>query len=253
MGNNKRVKAGVPAGGQFDTHERAEAAIELNEPPVFDEINTIFRGQKFFTAAMKKWPALYSTEGTPVEDKIIVGHYFGGPCDWYIAEYDPHTGRAFGYTDLGQGGEWGYIDLREVEAYRNRVNGVPLYFERDANFRRDVAWNVIPELKEARAADTISLGTAPARELRTDQMIDTEVELRAGERELRDATALAIARSFGDEHEELRLLGGSGHGSRKKAYAELSAINENRHELRPTERARLDAMFTWLLNGGDND
>ena len=253
MGNDKRVQAGVRAGGRYDNHNRDEASVSLGEPPIFNEINRVLRGQKFFVAAMKKWPAIYSTESTPVEDKIIVGHFFGGSADWYITEYNPQTGEAFGYTDLGHGGEWGYTDLREVEAHNNRSsNGLPLIFERDSSFHRDVAWHVIPELKAAHAADTISLGTDCARADTNDRSINAEVGLRHGEHELRDTTALAIARSFGAQYTELYALGHSGHGSRKRAYTDLQKVNESRSSQSPEYRARVDAMFTWILNGGDN-
>jgi hypothetical protein len=44
-------------------------------------------------------------------------HYFRGGADWYITEKDKEgdgTQQAFGYTDLGQGGELGYISIDEV-------------------------------------------------------------------------------------------------------------------------------------------
>ncbi|MDO5863414.1 MULTISPECIES: DUF2958 domain-containing protein [Paenarthrobacter] len=52
--------------------------------------------------------------------------------DWYIAEYDPAENEAFGYVNLGHGGEWGYIDLGEVEAVRGQM-GLPI--ERDLDFK----------------------------------------------------------------------------------------------------------------------
>jgi hypothetical protein len=41
-------------------------------------------------------------------------HYFAGGCDWWIIEYDPATGDAFGYAWLGNTcAEWGHLDLPE--------------------------------------------------------------------------------------------------------------------------------------------
>lgn len=74
-------------------------------------------------------PAIYATEGTPCEDKIIYMHFFIAGCDWYVAEFD--GGDAFfGYVILHndyQNAEWGYFslsDLREIN-----ING----FEVDRN------------------------------------------------------------------------------------------------------------------------
>ncbi len=77
------------------------------------------RGHAFYPpkADARRIPALGATEGTPVDDKIVHLHYFTGGWDWYIVEADPETGRAFGYVvgPLTPAGEWGYIDLPELE------------------------------------------------------------------------------------------------------------------------------------------
>jgi len=63
-------------------------------------------------------PGLYGTEPVPTGDKTIWLHYFAGPCDWWVAEYDPASGDAFGYACLGDPGnaEWGYTNLADLEA-----------------------------------------------------------------------------------------------------------------------------------------
>jgi hypothetical protein len=78
------------------------------------------RGHNFTPpkAVLNKIPALYATDGTPAEEKTIYVHYFGPAGDFYIAELDPETNEAFGYSRLAaypDGAEWGYIDLIELE------------------------------------------------------------------------------------------------------------------------------------------
>jgi hypothetical protein len=78
------------------------------------------RGHRFYPTAAeaRAIPGLYETEDVPAPDKTLHVHYFVGGSDWWIAEYDPETGMAFGYACLGdpQGAEWGYPDLTELEA-----------------------------------------------------------------------------------------------------------------------------------------
>jgi hypothetical protein len=50
-------------------------------------------------------------------DSIVHLHYFHGGSDWWITEKDKTgvgTIQAFGYVDLGYGGEWGYISINEL-------------------------------------------------------------------------------------------------------------------------------------------
>lgn len=75
------------------------------------------RGHKFFPPAgeLRAIPALYSTDGGGIDDKVIHLHLFCGACDWYVAEFDPKTGLAFGWAELLAGmGEWGTFDLLEI-------------------------------------------------------------------------------------------------------------------------------------------
>lgn len=71
---------------------------------------------------LKRIPALYETEKTPLEDKLIHLHFFIGGCDWYIAEYDGRD-LFFGFAILNgdlQNAEWGYISFRELRALKLR-------------------------------------------------------------------------------------------------------------------------------------
>ncbi len=97
------------------------------------ERNRRRRGHDFVTGSMlQRIPLLYATEDTPLPGKTLYVHYVVGACDWYVAELDPTTGRAFGYADLGMGcPEWGYFDLVEME--ETVVHGW-IVIERDVDF-----------------------------------------------------------------------------------------------------------------------
>ena len=60
-------------------------------------------------------PKTYEQDGMG-DNAIVHLHYFTGGCDWYITERDMETvqHQAFGYTNLGYGGELGYISLVEL-------------------------------------------------------------------------------------------------------------------------------------------
>ncbi|BCY10971.1 hypothetical protein L3i22_060590 [Actinoplanes sp. L3-i22] len=78
------------------------------------------RGHAFYPPAdlLSQIPPLYATDGIPKAEKAIYLHYFGGSRDYWIAEYDPATGEAFGYGGTGNaldGLEWGYSYLPELE------------------------------------------------------------------------------------------------------------------------------------------
>jgi Protein of unknown function (DUF2958) len=114
----------IPGEGGF----RAVSGNELQPAPPapaspvkLAETQRRIRGHNFFPpkAIMSKVPTLGATEDVPFEEKKFHLHYFaGGASNWYIAEVDPATGRAFGLLDpSGRGrGSWGYVDLRELEA-----------------------------------------------------------------------------------------------------------------------------------------
>lgn len=116
----------VPAVGGFSVargHELERAPAAPPAPPVkLAETNRKIRGHNFYApkAVLSKVPALGSTEDVPFEKKKFHLHYFtGGAANWFIAEFDPKTGKAFGLMDpSGRGnGSWGYVDLPELEAY----------------------------------------------------------------------------------------------------------------------------------------
>jgi len=80
-------------------------------------------------AATRKIPAVYTQQD--VEDPMawvkLFSPYSGAV--WYITEYDPSSGEAFGWAQMHPGGgELGYIDIGELEGSHRR--GLPLV-ERD--------------------------------------------------------------------------------------------------------------------------
>ena len=59
-------------------------------------------------------PPLYATEGEG--DPVALVHYFScaSGWDWWLTEYDPETGEAFGLV-RGFETEWGYFSIHEME------------------------------------------------------------------------------------------------------------------------------------------
>lgn len=68
-------------------------------------------------------PGLYEQDGKGY-DAIVHAHYFVGGCDWLITEYDPASGRMFGWACINdrQNTELGYINHHELDAVR--VNAI---------------------------------------------------------------------------------------------------------------------------------
>lgn len=64
-------------------------------------------------------PVTYETDGQGMK-AVAHLHYFAPGCDWYITEKDvgapgsPGQHQAFGWADLGCGGELGYISIEEI-------------------------------------------------------------------------------------------------------------------------------------------
>ena len=93
-----------------------------------DTLGTLCRGEEgdFFRGKLIEYaervalmPKTYEQDG--LGDQAIAHlHYFSGGCDWWITEKDMETEdgpgqlQAFGYADLGYGGELGYISLVEL-------------------------------------------------------------------------------------------------------------------------------------------
>jgi len=72
----------------------------------------------FWLAVIDTMPKTYEQDG--MGDQAIVWlHYFKGSMDWFITErdIDPDSEgqiQAYGISDLGYGGELGYISIKEL-------------------------------------------------------------------------------------------------------------------------------------------
>lgn len=66
---------------------------------------------------LNELPDFYSTEKTPLKEKMIHMHFFLGGCDWYAAECDSESQTFFGFAILNNDydmAEWGYFSLKEL-------------------------------------------------------------------------------------------------------------------------------------------
>jgi hypothetical protein len=94
---------------------------------------------KWITKAIAEaLPSIGTTDHLPPEKVKIAFKLFNpqGAGSWYITEANLELGEAFGWADLGHGGELGYMDLNEMRAYKGRF-GLPL--ERDEWFSGTLA------------------------------------------------------------------------------------------------------------------
>jgi len=104
--------------------------------------------QKLLTAAeLRKFPALFATDKTPVAEKIPVAHFFGGPFDFYAVEFDRELGEFFGFTVIGGTGcegEWGYQSVEALcrSSYRVEMVGADRGF--NLGLERDLYWTPRP-------------------------------------------------------------------------------------------------------------
>ena len=95
---------------------------------------------------LKKLPNLYETDGkkdTKVHLKLFNPT---GAGTWYITEYDPETGDAFGFINMGNSNfaELGYVNLIELLKFKGRFG---LGIERDKSFESTLLSEVIETVK----------------------------------------------------------------------------------------------------------
>jgi len=97
------------------------------------EANEGLRRHKLVTEALKaQFPKLYSTEHTPLSEKLAQTKFFCpyNGWSWYPVEFDGED-IFFGLVE-GWETEWGYFSLRELTELTIQ-NGVPAV-ERDLSF-----------------------------------------------------------------------------------------------------------------------
>ncbi len=100
---------------------------------------------KIFTKEiLKKLPQLYANEEKSPEEIKVPLKLFNpsGVGTWYITEYNPETGIAFGWCDLGYS-ELGYVDLNELLSIRFKPFGLKV--------ERDLYWDSNTTLAEVMA------------------------------------------------------------------------------------------------------
>ncbi len=106
------------------TTEAVKSLHGFMPPAQLDLMGTLCRGEEgdFFRAKFVEYaervanmPKTYEQDGKG-DEAVAHLHYFSGGCDWYITEKDmePEQAQAFGWADLGHGGELGYISLVEL-------------------------------------------------------------------------------------------------------------------------------------------
>lgn len=89
---------------------------------------------KILTAAiLKALPAIGTTSNMRAEAIKVPLKVFnpGGSQSWFITEYDPKSGEAFGYVTGMGNDELGYIDMNELLTVRGHF-GLPM--ERDSSW-----------------------------------------------------------------------------------------------------------------------
>jgi len=112
------------------------------------------RGYEFLPdERVATYPALYSGEDIPILDKVVFDRFFiGAPDDerasqWWLCEYDPEQGIAFGFAVLvGDtiNAEFGYFSpLGELESLRVPVRSKGIVVD-EVIVHRDLFWEPKP-------------------------------------------------------------------------------------------------------------
>jgi len=92
-------------------------------------------------AELRALPPLYSSESTPLKEKVIHMHFFIGGCDWYATEYEQQDQLFFGFAILNNDlemAEWGYFSLPELASIKASFMEV----DRDLHFPQTKAKNI---------------------------------------------------------------------------------------------------------------
>jgi hypothetical protein len=143
-------------------------------------------------------------------------------------------------------------EISRPDAYllaREKTSIDQLFAESDRTTEGESLGRLLKEYVDTHFQITDDRGLSKRDQLTTEQ-IDASVELRAGEREISDATALAIAtRVDADKYPVWARFGRTGVVNVEALRRELSAAYQSEWG-RTKDRANM--MFTYLLHGGDN-
>jgi len=180
-------------------------------------------------------PKTYEQDGKG-NDSVAYLHYFKGSVDSYITEKDMSgdgTHQAFGYQDLGYGGELGYISIAEVTDNDleldlhwtpktiNEIKGDPLETEEG----RQAAIEELDKNKISEDEAKVEQGT-------------TDADVKAAERELLP-TAAEVQAELGETPDQLRVM------TQDDYEAKLEALTED--NLHP------EALVLMAKRLGDSD
>jgi len=80
-----------------------------------DERDFFYEKINEYADLVSSMPKSYEQDGKG-DDAIVYLHYFFSGYDWFITEKDREDDQfqAFGFADLGYGGELGYISINEL-------------------------------------------------------------------------------------------------------------------------------------------
>jgi hypothetical protein len=98
--------------------------------------------QKLLTKEiLNKVPTLYANDGKDPKEVPVIAKFFTpwSNFTWYMTEYDPESGDAFGYVK-SDFPEMGYFNMKELDSIEGPFG---LYIERDIHFKNKTLADVM--------------------------------------------------------------------------------------------------------------
>ncbi|MCC3292993.1 hypothetical protein [Arthrobacter sp. zg-Y1110] len=284
-----RQPEGIPAGGQFATTIRSEAAgvtladstdrpivltqgedemyPELAEESVMDRL-TVSRDDedpdKYFVHAEREvnFHALVEREQpdlTEEEREAWLNRHQLVIEDFMTERYEAET----------HGDDWSSITaecsavIRDANPTEGKVSDAAWNETKIVNLANEedpgtFGSENLSRLLHERVEATASVGDFWAAKRKADSMdpvtVDGITELRFGERELPDDAALAIAYDMGmsGPYPTMAKLARTGFADKEELRNDLRKIYE-RDQHSPKASRRANMMFTWIEQGGDNN
>lgn len=225
MTNPNRVNAGVPTGGQFASHDRADAATTLTAAPTGDPQPWIIAG------AEGEW----NNELGWVDDERLdddgLGFVEDAPTRFTAEEKEQ--------LSLPLGGAWVHAPRPEFAQPDDVTRAVVARQEKIAKLIADS-----PQLGETLALDS---DTA----LSFDEA-NWQTEMRSGQREITDATAIALLEGLGDDYPTAGAAARGYPVSKADVWVDLQ-IAYGAETTTGRQKRHIDMLYTWLLHGPDND